>query len=74
MGWVYEERGQPAPWGGGGGGSYIKVTGDAHHLLRDVNCRFWSHFGSFGMESHYIFPFRYCLGLFKKNLQKIPQH
>ena len=71
MGWVYEERGQPAPWGGD---SHIKVTGDAHHLLRGVNCRFWSHFGSFGMESHYIFPFRYCLGLFKKNLQKMPQH
>ena len=29
MGWVYEEGDQPAPWG-----SHIKVTGDAHHLLR----------------------------------------
>ena len=75
MGWMYEERDQPAPSGwGGGGDSHIKVTGDAHHLLRGVNCRFWSHFGSFGMESHYIFPFSYCLGLFKKNLQKMPQH
>ena len=63
--------------GGEGGGSHIEVTGDVHHLLRGVNnyyCRFWFHFGSFGMESHYIFPFRYCLGLFKKNLQKMSQH
>ena len=59
---------------GGGGDPHIEVMGDAHHLLRGVNCRFWSHFGSFGRESRYIFPFSYCLGLFKKNLQKMPQH
>ena len=47
--------------------THVKVTGMLIVSLRDVNCIFWSHIGT---ESHYIFPFRYRIGLCMKKFTK----
>ena len=47
--------------------THVKVTGMLIVSLRDVNYIFWSHFGT---ESHYIFPFRYRIGLCMKTFTK----
>ena len=62
MGWVYEERGQPAPWGGGGG-THKKLTGDAQQILRVSIWVFWN-----GKSLH--FPFQVLLRALQKEFTK----
>ena len=55
------------PWGD----PHNKVTGMLVVSLWGVNfCRFWSHFYVFGMERHYVCPFRYRLVLYIKKFTK----
>ena len=69
---TYFHRGSPLGGVGGGGDSHVKVMGMPIVLLRGVHCTFWFHLGVFKMESHYIWPFRYCLGMCIKKVTNNP--
>ena len=53
-----------------GGDSHIKVRGNARHLALGCKLQILVLLRVFGVESHYICPFKYCLVLCTKKFTK----